>query len=73
MLKKEVKCTSSRSMDVLLPCLLGNYDRPTVQLSTNQPSDQQTDMRIHREVKLPINYYSLAEQKEFFSGCLCQS
>ena len=34
------------SMEVLLsPAFLGNYDRPT---------DQHTDMRVHREVTTPV-------------------
>ena len=36
------------------PTLLGNYDRPTIQLtdrSTDQPTDRQTDRPVHKEVK----------------------
>ena len=39
------KC-SRRSMEVQLPILLGNYDRPT---------DQQTVRQGHREFTLPIS------------------
>ena len=38
-------------MEVLLPFL---YDRPTDNKQANHPTNQQTDMRVQREVALPI-------------------
>ena len=41
-------------MEVKPPALLGNYDRPTIQLtdrSTDQPTDRQTDRPVYKEVK----------------------
>ena len=40
-------------MEVKLPALLGNYDRPTDK-STDQLTDKQAERQGHREVTLPI-------------------
>ena len=50
---------SDRSMEVSLPALIENQDRPTDQPTQHQPTDQQTDKRAHREVTLPNIYTTI--------------
>ena len=50
-MREKNKC-SDRSMEVKLPVLLGNFDRPTYQ-PTNRPTDA-TDKPGHGEVALEI-------------------
>ena len=61
---------SDRSMEVKVPGLLGNYERPTDQ-PTKQQTDRLTDIRVHWEVTLP-EYYNrtLYEQKSAVTSIL---
>ena len=56
-MRRECKLDNNKcnwSMEVSLPTFLGNHDDPNTDRLTNQPANQQADMRVHREVKLPI-------------------
>ena len=37
-----------------LPAFSGKYERPTDRPSNNRPTNQQTELRVHREVTLPV-------------------
>ena len=47
LLRNHIQTSSPMSMEVKLPAILGNYDRPTA-------TDKRTKRQGHREVSLPM-------------------